>query len=60
MGEVKRGLVELQQAAFDDALSEADEALLEMLENEWLERQHAAYLEDYDYWQVMATPRRVQ
>ncbi len=60
MGQVKRGLVELQQAAFDDALSEADEALLEMLENEWLERQHAAYLENFDYWQIMAEPRQVQ
>lgn len=60
MGKIKDQLIKLQEAAFDDALSDADEALLEMLENEWLARQHAAYLEDFDYWQVMATPRQVQ
>ncbi len=60
MGKMKEHLIKLQEAAFDDALSEADEALLEMLEQEWLERQHAAYLENFDYWQIMAEPRQVQ
>ncbi len=60
MGKVKALLIELQQAAFDEALDAADEALLNRLEQEWLEQQHAAYLEDFDFWQVMATPRQTQ
>ena len=58
MGKMKALLIELQEQSFNDYLSDAEEQLLDMLEQEWLEQQHAAYLEDFDYWQVMAAPKK--
>jgi hypothetical protein len=35
---------------FDYCVTEAEEALLDMLEAEWLARQRAVQLEDFDFW----------
>lgn len=43
-------MTELITKSYNYELSEADEALLDMLEAEWLMRQQALHLEDYDYW----------
>jgi len=43
-------MTELLTKAFDYELSEAEEALLDILEAEWLARQRAVQLEDFDFW----------
>lgn len=53
MAEVKR-LIEL---AFNDELSEADEQLLEMLEEQWL---YQVAREEMEIGKLMPMPRRVQ
>ena len=35
---------------FDYCVTEAEEALLDKLEAEWLARQRAIQLEDFDFW----------
>lgn len=47
----------LLEVAFDNGLTEAEEALLDRLEAEWLMRVRAEELEAYDYYS-MAKPSR--
>lgn len=47
----------LIEIAFDNGLTEAEEALLDILEAEWLARQRAAELEDFDYYSYQAMPK---
>jgi hypothetical protein len=42
----------LIELAFDNGLTEAEEALLDRLEAEWLARQRAEELEAYDYYSI--------
>lgn len=43
-------MTELLIKAFDYELSEAEEALLDRLEQEWLTTCRANQLEDFDFW----------
>lgn len=47
----------LIEIAFDNGLTEAEEALLDILEAEWLARQRAVELEDFDYYSYQAMPK---
>lgn len=57
MGKIKQHLIELQEAAFNDALSDADEQLLEMLEQQWL---YEVAREEMEIGKLMAMPKMVQ
>ena len=57
MGKVKQDLIKLQEAAFNDELSEADEQLLEMLEAQWL---YEVAREEMEIGKLMAMPKMMQ
>ena len=57
MGKVKQDLIKLQEAAFNDELSEADEQLLEMLEEQWL---YEVAREEMEIGKLMAMPKMMQ
>ena len=42
----------LLEKAFDDTITAEEEAVLEILEKEWLDMCRANMLEDFDWWEI--------
>ena len=43
-------MTELLNKAFESELTQAEEELFDMLEQEWLARQRACEIDNWDYW----------